>query len=183
MDFCATDINGCMIVSPQRLEDERGFFTRVWCSQEFREAGLPEQMVQSSLSFNRKAGTLRGMHLQIPPSEEGKLVRCIRGAIVDVVIDLRAPLDSVTKTISVRLDDDNRTAIYVPPGCAHGFQTLVDNTEVLYMMTDSYQPDLSRGFRWNDPAFNINWPIDNPIIHARDAGYPDFDGSAYGTNG
>lgn len=183
MDLAETDIDGCVIVKPQRHQDERGFFARVWCSNEFKEAGLPEQIVQSSLSFNRKAGTLRGMHLQIPPSKEGKLVRCVRGAIIDAIVDLRGSLVSDLRTVTIRLDDRNRLAIYVPPGCAHGFQTLEDDTDVLYMMTDFYQPHLSRGFRWNDPAFNINWPIDNPIIHERDAGYPDFDKSAYSANG
>ena len=183
MDFSETDIDGCVIVSPQKHEDERGFFARMWCAHEFKEASLPEQMVQSSLSFNRRAGTLRGMHLQIPPSREGKLVRCVRGAIVDVIVDLRSCLDPDLKTVSIRLDDRNQMAIYVPPGCAHGFQTLEDDTTVLYMMTDIYQPELERGFRWNDPAFSIDWPMDNPIIHEKDAGYPDFDRSAYNANG
>ena len=181
MKFTSTAIYGCKIIDLERIEDERGFFARAWCADEFRQAGLSDHMVQSSLSFNRNAGTLRGMHLQVPPSREGKLVRCIRGAIFDVVVDLRSVSESYLEKVTIRLDDEIRTALYVPPGCAHGFQTLEDDSEVLYMMTDVYQPELSQGFRWDDPAFDIDWPIENPTIHIRDAEYPDFD--EYGRDG
>lgn len=178
MNFSATAIHGCQIVEMQQFRDERGFFARTWCSEEFSEAGLPGNIVQCSTSYNRRAGTLRGMHFQLPPSKEGKLVRCVRGAMFDAVVDLRSNVESHMETVTVRLDDKQRTALYVPPGCAHGFQTLEDDTEVLYMMTDVYQPELGRGFRWNDPAFGIDWPIDEPILHKRDAEYSDFDKSA-----
>ena len=177
MIFSASAIRDCKKVEMEKIEDSRGFFARTWCGEEFEKAGLPCNVVQSSLSYNRKAGTLRGMHLQMPPSKEGKLVRCVRGAVFDAVVDLRSNVASYLKTVTIRLDDVKRTAIYVPPGCAHGFQTLEDETEVLYMMTDVYRPDLSAGFRWNDPVFNIDWPIPDPIIHQRDADYADFDSS------
>ena len=178
MIFSSTAIDGCKKIELERFEDARGFFARAWCSEEFQSAGLPGEVVQSSLSFNRKAGTLRGMHFQLPPSKEGKIVRCVRGAIFDAVVDLRSDADSYLKCVTIRLDDSNRTALFVPPGCAHGFQTLDDATEVLYMMTDVYRPELSAGFRWNDPVFGIDWPIPDPIIIERDAEYEDFDNSA-----
>lgn len=175
MIFESTAIRGCKSVELKQIEDPRGFFARTWCGREFAGAGLPDRMVQSSLSYNRKAGTLRGMHFQLPPSNEGKLVRCIRGAVFDAVVDLRAGSGTYLEKVAVRLDDKRRNALYVPPGCAHGFQTLEDDSEVLYMMTDVYQPDLGAGFRWNDPAFDIAWPIADPILHKRDAEYADFD--------
>lgn len=175
MNFSATAIRGCQKIELQKYEDSRGYFARAWCADEFQKAGLPGHIVQSSLSYNREAGTLRGMHFQLPPSNEGKIVRCVRGAILDAVVDLRSYEDSHLASVTVRLDDSQGTALYIPPGCAHGFQTLEDDTEVLYMMTDVYQPELGRGFRWNDPSFNIDWPISNPIIHQRDAEYADFD--------
>ena len=177
MKFLATEIHGCKRIELQKYEDSRGFFARAWCAEEFEKAGLPSNIVQSSLSYNHKAGTLRGMHFQIPPSKEGKLVRCVRGAIFDVVVDLRSDLESYLKKVTVQLDESRGTALFIPPGCAHGFQTLEANTEVFYMMTDVYEPALGRGFRWNDPAFDIDWPISGPTIHERDAEYPDFDAS------
>jgi dTDP-4-dehydrorhamnose 3,5-epimerase len=177
MRLSKTRIEGCFNVEVDKLEDSRGFFARSWCAREFGQAGLPEHIVQSSISFNRKRGTLRGMHLQRPPSAEGKLVRCIRGAIYDVVIDLRIDSASYLTHVGLNLDPDSRRALFVPPGCAHGFQTLEDETEVLYMMTDFYEPELALGVRWNDPVFGIEWPIDMPIMNERDAKYPDFDES------
>jgi dTDP-4-dehydrorhamnose 3,5-epimerase len=178
MKFSATCIQGCNRVQLERHEDSRGFFARTWCSDEFRRAGLPGTIVQCSTSYNRKAGTLRGMHFQLPPSQEGKLVRCIRGEIFDAVVDLRSDRESYLNKVTILLNDTERAALYIPPGCAHGFQALVDDTEVLYMMTDDYEPALSRGFRWDDPVFDIDWPISNPIINERDASYADFDESA-----
>lgn len=177
MIFVKTAISGCKKVELEKHEDPRGFFARAWCAEDFEQAGLPATIVQSSLSFNRKAGTLRGMHLQLPPSKEGKYVRCIRGAIFDVVVDLRSQSESHLQSVTARLDDRQRDALFIPPGCAHGFQSLEDDSEVLYMMTDVYQPELSCGFRWNDPKFGIEWPIPNPIMHERDAGYADYDSS------
>jgi len=178
MNFSATAIHGCKKIELQKNEDSRGYFARAWCADEFQEAGLPGHIVQCSLSYNREAGTLRGMHFQLPPSKEGKIVRCVRGAILDAVVDLRSYEDSHMVSVTIRLDDSQGTALYIPPGCAHGFQTLEDDTEVLYMMTDVYQPELSRGFRWDDPVFSIDWPIPSPIINQRDAEYADFNDSA-----
>lgn len=177
MKFSATCIQGCKRVQLDRQNDSRGFFARTWCADEFRRAGLPEKIVQCSTSYNQMAGTLRGMHFQLPPSQEGKLVRCVKGEIFDAVVDLRFNSTSYLKKVTISLNDAEREALYIPPGCAHGFQTLVDDTEVYYMMTDSYEPALGRGFRWDDPTFEIEWPIACPIINERDRQYADFDES------
>ena len=177
MKFSATNIPGCKRIDLERHDDSRGFFARAWCAEEFVEEGLPGKIVQCSLSYNRTAGTLRGMHFQLPPSTEGKVVRCVRGELFEAVVDLRSNLPSYLETVTVRLNDSDRAALFIPPGCAHGFQTLEDDTELLYMMTDSYQAELGRGYRWNDPVFDIDWPIASPIIHERDATYADFDDS------
>jgi dTDP-4-dehydrorhamnose 3,5-epimerase len=175
MRFVPTDIPGCAIVEIEPHEDERGFFARTWCRDEFDGAGLPSRLVQCSVSRNRKRGTLRGMHFQLPPSFEGKLVRCTRGAIVDVVVDIRSMSPRYLDHVSVELSADNGRAIFIPPGCAHGFQTLEDGTDVFYQMTDVFTPDLCAGLRWNDPALAIDWPIDSPTINDRDRNYPDLD--------
>jgi dTDP-4-dehydrorhamnose 3,5-epimerase len=175
MRFVPTDIPGCAIVEIEPHEDERGFFARTWCRDELDGAGLPSRLVQCSVSRNRKRGTLRGMHFQLPPSFEGKLVRCTRGAIVDVVVDIRSMSPRYLDHVSVELSADNGRAIFIPPGCAHGFQTLEDGTDVFYQMTDVFTPDLSAGLRWNDPALAIDWPIDSPTINDRDRNYPDLD--------
>jgi len=172
--FFPTNIGGCFLLEPELVEDSRGFFARTWCADEFRAHGLPERLVQSSISFNRKAGTVRGMHFQLPPSREGKLVRCTRGGILDVAVDLRSYSDSFLHHVSERLDERNRRALYIPPGCAHGFQTLTDDTEVAYQMTDVYVADLGCGFRWDDPAFGIKWPLKSVTILPRDAEYAAF---------
>lgn len=156
--------------------DERGFFARLWCAREFEQAGLSEYLVQASLSRNDRRGTLRGMHLQMPPSSEAKLVRCTRGSIYDVVVDLRPDSETYLRHFGVTLTAKEGKALYVPPLMAHGFQTLEDNTDVLYQMTDYYAPQLGCGFRWNEPAFAIEWPIAGELImHSRDRAYPDFD--------
>jgi dTDP-4-dehydrorhamnose 3,5-epimerase len=175
MRFVPTDIPGCAIVEIEPHEDERGFFARTWCRDEFDGAGLPSRLVQCSVSRNRKRGTLRGMHFQLPPSFEGKLVRCTRGAIVDVVVDIRSMSPRYLDHVSVELSADNGRAIFIPPGCAHGFQTLEDGTDVFYQMTDVFTPDLCAGLRWNDPGLAIDWPIDSPTINDRDRNYPDLD--------
>jgi dTDP-4-dehydrorhamnose 3,5-epimerase len=160
----------------ERHDDERGFFARTFCAREFAQAGLPATYVQSSLSYNARRGTLRGMHFQWPPSREGKLVRCLRGAVHDVLLDLRPGSPSYMRHASLVLDDDRRDAVFIPHGVAHGFVTLSDHAEVLYQMTDFHQPDLASGVRWNDPSFGLEWPVDVPtVISARDAAYPDFD--------
>jgi dTDP-4-dehydrorhamnose 3,5-epimerase len=154
--------------------DDRGFFARTACAEEFLKWGLPTQYPQSSVSFNTAKGTLRGMHLQIAPSKEAKLVRCTQGKVFDVVLDLRPASPSFHQSIGVELSAENRFSLAIPEGCAHGFITLVDASEVLYMMSEPHQPNLARGVRWNDPAFGISWPIPPTVISDRDATYPDF---------
>ena len=175
MRFVPTEISGCVIVDIEPHEDERGAFARTWCRQEFAGAGLPDGLVQCSVSRNRKRGTMRGLHYQLPPSQEGKLVRCTRGAIFDVLVDLRSASPQFLQHVSVELTADNSRAIFIPPGCAHGFQTLEDDTDVFYQMTDVFTPDLGAGLRWNDPALGIDWPMDTPIMNDRDRDYPDLD--------
>ena len=166
---------GVFVVDLQRHEDMRGFFARTWCSREFSEAGLASEIVQTSVAYNHKKGTLRGMHWQAPPSREARLVRCTAGSAHAVVADLRPDAATFKRSMSLVLGQENHRAIYVPPGRALGYQTLEDNTEILYKMTDYYDPDKARGFRWNDPAFEIRWPLRDMTILDRDDRYPDFD--------
>ncbi|MGE0822162.1 MAG: dTDP-4-dehydrorhamnose 3,5-epimerase [Candidatus Binatia bacterium] len=174
MIFTETSLAGAFIIEPQRIEDERGFFARTWCQQEFARKGLQTSVVQCSLSFNQKAGTLRGMHYQVAPHEEVKLIRCTQGAIYDVIIDLRPESSTFMQHTAVILSAENRTMLYVPIQFAHGFQTLVDNTEIFYQMSAAYAPAYARGVRWNDPAFAIPWPSAERTIIERDQQYPDF---------
>lgn len=167
---------GAALVRLDPHDDERGFFARTVCTDEFRAHGLPGAFVQSSISWNRRRGTLRGLHFQWPPSREGKLVRCVRGAIYDVLLDLRPAQPTYLRHHAVTLDEDNRDAVFIPSGVAHGFQTLADDTEVLYQMSDAHAPALAGGLRWNDPAFDISWPLTGEIVIAeRDATWPDFE--------
>jgi dTDP-4-dehydrorhamnose 3,5-epimerase len=176
MLFEALELSGAALVKMERHCDERGFFARSVCVEEFQAHGLPGGFVQSSVAWNSRRGTVRGMHFQWPPSREGKLVRCLRGAIYDVLLDLRPAETTYLKHRAVVLDQDNRDAVFIPSGVAHGFQTLADDCEVLYQMTDSHAPALAAGVRWNDAAFGINWPIAGSIVIAeRDATYADFD--------
>lgn len=175
MKFVNTGIPGAVVIEPQRLADERGFFARTWCRREFEEQGLKTNLVQCSISFNKLAGTLRGMHYQTPPHAEAKLVRCTMGAIHDVIIDLRPRSTTYMKHFAVELSQENRKALYVPEGCAHGFQTLADDTEVLYQMSAYFAPECSTGHRWNDAAFGIDWPLAVSVISERDRSYPDFE--------
>jgi dTDP-4-dehydrorhamnose 3,5-epimerase len=172
--FTPTELADAWLVDPDLHEDERGSFARTWCVREFTEHGLPCDFVQSSASRTRRRGTLRGMHWQVEPHAEDKLVRCVRGAIWDVIIDLRADSPTRLRHVAVRLDADTGRALFVPKGFAHGFQTLEDDVEVLYLMTAYYQPSAARGARWDDPAFGIAWPIAEPLLHPRDASYPDY---------
>jgi dTDP-4-dehydrorhamnose 3,5-epimerase len=176
MKFEPLELPGATLVKLERHTDARGFFARSMCSEEFRAHGLPAEFAQSSISCSHRRGTVRGMHWQWPPAQEGKLVRCLRGAIHDVLIDLRPEQPSYLRHCAVILDEDNRDAVFIPPGVAHGFQTLRDESEVLYQMTVAHAPQLSAGLRWNDPTFAIRWPIEDPVVIAeRDAVYPDFD--------
>jgi dTDP-4-dehydrorhamnose 3,5-epimerase len=180
MRFAQLTIAGAFRIGIQRTEDQRGFFARTFCAQEFTAAGLPTSFVQASVSFNARRATVRGMHFQWPPSLEGKLVRCTRGALIDVLLDLRPESPTYLRHDSVRLDDDSRDAVYIPPGIAHGFQTLADGTELYYQMTDVHAPSFAAGVRWNDPRFGIAWPLEGDIvISERDAAYPDFDRAAF----
>jgi dTDP-4-dehydrorhamnose 3,5-epimerase len=174
MIFSETTLKGAFLIEPERKEDHRGFFARTWCQKEFESQGLNSQLVQCSISFNKKKGTLRGMHFQVPPFEETKLVRCTKGEIFDVIIDLRTNSETFKKHFSVILNEENRLMLYIPEGFAHGFQTLTDNTEIFYQMSQFYSPEHSGGVRWNDPAFGIHWPQDDRIIIDRDLKYPDF---------
>jgi dTDP-4-dehydrorhamnose 3,5-epimerase len=174
MRFRETRLRGAYVIEAERHEDERGFFARIWCAREFAQHGLTAPPVQASVSFNRKKGTLRGLHYQAAPSREAKLVRCTGGAIYDVIVDLRPKSQTRLQYMGVVLSSENRSSLYIPPGFAHGFQTLSDNTEVAYMMTDFYAPELARGVRWDDPAFGIEWPPGERTIAQRDRDYPDF---------
>jgi len=174
MIFTETRLKGVFIVEMEKLEDERGFFARTFCQKEFKAHGLTPKVVQCNISFNKRRGTLRGMHYQVAPHEEAKLVRCTRGAIYDVVIDLNPQSPTFKQWIGAELTEENRRLFYVPRGFAHGFQTLEDSTEVFYQMSEFYHPECVRGVRWNDPAFGIDWPHCERIISARDQQYPDF---------
>ena len=176
MRFDRLGIHGAFLITIERNIDQRGFFARTFCTKEFEDVGIPAAVVQSSISFSTCRGTVRGMHFQWPPSRESKLVRCLRGSIFDVLLDLRPRSPSYLRHISVQLNENNRDAVFIPHGVAHGFQTLLDGTEVLYQMADVYAPALANGVRWNDPAFSIKWPIAGPVVISdRDADYPDFD--------
>lgn len=174
MIFLETPLPGAFVLGSESREDSRGSFARTFCRREFEEHGLDPQVAQCNLSFNRRRGTLRGMHYQAAPREEVKLVRCVRGAIYDVIIDLRPDSPTYTRHFGVVLSAEERNALYIPRGFAHGFQSMEDETEVMYQMSEFYSPEHARGVRWNDPVFGIEWPIADPIILERDATYPDF---------
>lgn len=171
MKFTETGLPGAVVVEPEFLADERGFFARTWCAREFAGRGLKHAFVQCSISFNRKKGTVRGLHYQRPPHKEAKLIRCTSGAIYDIVVDLRPDSPTYLQHFAVELSQENRKLLYVPEGCAHGFQTLVDGSEVLYQMSEYYSPECSAGHRWNDPAFGIDWPLEVSVISERDRSY------------
>jgi dTDP-4-dehydrorhamnose 3,5-epimerase len=172
--FVPTVVPGAFVVEPERLEDERGFFARTWCAREFAERGLDPRVVQCSVSFSERKGTLRGLHYQIAPHPEAKLVRCTRGAIHDVIVDLREDSPAFLRHVAVELSAENHRMVYVPEGVAHGFQTLEDRSEVAYQMSAFHAPSHARGVRWNDPAFAIDWPAAERTISERDRTYPDF---------
>jgi dTDP-4-dehydrorhamnose 3,5-epimerase len=174
MRFHATNIPGVFTIGIDPIQDERGFFARAWCRNEFEAHGLESNLMQANISYNLLKGTLRGMHYQAPPFAESKLVRCTQGAIYDVVLDLRPESPSFKDWIAVTLAAENRNMIYVPKRCAHGFLTLQDETEVFYQMSEVYNAESSRGVRWNDPAFGIAWPERVEVLSERDRNYPDF---------
>ena len=174
MLFRETRLPGAFVIELQKHEDERGFFARAWCQTEFEARGLNPRTVQCNVSFNKVKGTLRGMHYQVAPRAEAKLVRCTRGAIYDVIIDLRSKSPTYKQYVSEVLSSGNYRALFIPEGFAHGFQTLEDNCEVFYQMSEFYSSEHQRGLRYNDPAFKISWPIEATVISDRDRNYRDF---------
>ncbi len=174
MIFKEDRLKGAFVIEPETQEDERGFFARTWDQHEFEVRGLNPRLVQCSISFNNKKGTLRGMHYQTKPYEEAKLVRCTMGAIYDVIIDLRPDSSALKQWTAMELTADNHRMLYIPEGFAHGFLTLKDRTEVFYQMSEFHTPASVRGVRWDDPAFGIRWPIAIKIISDRDKNYPNF---------
>jgi dTDP-4-dehydrorhamnose 3,5-epimerase len=174
MIFTQTDLMGAFVIEPERLSDERGFFARTWCSREFTKHGLNPAVSQCNISFNKKKGTLRGLHYQEAPHEEAKLVRCTAGAIYDVIIDLRPASATFKGWTAVELNAENRKMLYVPEGFAHGFLTLADDTEVFYQMSEFYSAEHARGVRWNDQTFNIQWPISVVVVSEKDSQYSDY---------
>lgn len=176
MDFMKTELDGAYLIRPELLSDERGFFARTYCKDEFTEHGITNGPVQCNISFNTTQGTVRGMHFQYPPYGEAKLVRCTAGSIFDVIIDLRHNSPTFKRWIGYNLSADNRYSLYIPEGFAHGFQTLTNDCEVFYQMFSMYTPNSSGGVRWNDPVFSISWPLDVSCISDKDAAYPDFSG-------
>jgi dTDP-4-dehydrorhamnose 3,5-epimerase len=175
MIFTETKLPGAFIIELEKFTDERGFFARAWCQNEFEAHGLQTTWVQANIGFSKKRGTLRGLHYQVAPYQEVKLMRCIRGAIYDVIIDLRPESPTYKQWLGVELSADNRQMLYVPAGFAHGYQALLDDSETFYQVSQAYTPGAERGVRWNDPAFGITWPItENVILSAKDKNSPDF---------
>jgi dTDP-4-dehydrorhamnose 3,5-epimerase len=176
MIFTRTRLRDVVIVELEPREDERGFFARTWCRDEFAAVGLDISVVQANLSYNSQAGTLRGMHFQRPPHAEVKLVRCVSGSIFDVAIDLREDSPTYCEWVGVELSAANRRALYIPKGFAHGFQTLTPGAEILYQVSEAYAPDAEGGVRWDDPLFGIEWPSAlERIISDKDRSWPDFE--------
>jgi len=170
--FHETPLSGLYLVELEALNDERGFFARSFCVQEFDRLGLESTVAQCNISFNAKKGTLRGLHFQTTPHEEAKLVRCTQGAIYDVAVDIRPDSPTYLEWFAVELTADNHRSIFIPHGFAHGFQTLADSSEVLYIMSEFFHPESARGLRWDDPAIGISWPLKNPIMSNKDRSYP-----------
>jgi dTDP-4-dehydrorhamnose 3,5-epimerase len=175
MIFTELPLSGAYLIEMQLHTDERGFLARSYCAEVFTERGLGPELRQCSVSYNARKGTLRGMHYQSAPHEEHKLVRCTAGAMFDVIVDIRASSPTYRRWYGTELTAENRRSVFVPPGCAHGFVTLTDDTEVYYMISVAHAPEFSRGVRWNDPAFGIEWALPPAVISARDACYPLLD--------
>ena len=174
MKFSKTAIEGLQIIEQERQTDNRGYFARTFCEQELKQAGINFSICQSSISFNIQKGTLRGMHFQLAPKPEAKIIRCTRGAVFDVAVDLRKNSSSYLKWVSTELSEENGRAFYIPVGCAHGFITLLPNTELLYMMDVEYYATSAGGVRWNDKAFGIKWPSEPTLMSDKDAVWPDY---------
>lgn len=179
MKFIETTLQGAFLLELEKFEDERGYFARSWSDTEFLDRGLDARIAQCSVSFNRKKGTVRGMHFQIAPHAESKLVRCTRGGLFDVMIDLRQDSPTFKQWIGAELTPDNGMMMYLPKGFAHGFQTLADNTEIFYQISAPYVPEAARGVRWDDPTFDIEWPLPVSVINSRDGCYADFNETVF----
>ena len=175
MKFEETRLQGAFVIDLEKRGDERGFFARVFCESEFADHGLATRFVQVNNSLSADKGTLRGMHYQLAPKAEVKVVRCIRGSLFDVIVDLREDSPTFKQHFGVELSAENRRMLYVPKGFAHGFLTLENNTEAFYLVDEFYAPEMERGARWNDPAFGIDWPLEPTVISEKDEGHPDFD--------
>jgi len=173
MIFTETPLSGAYVIELERVEDERGFFARSWCAEEFRREGLDAKVAQANVSINKQSGTLRGLHYQTPPFAESKVVSCIKGAVYDVIIDLRFDSATFLRWFAVELSADNRKALYVPKCFAHGFLTLQDNAEVTYLISEFYSPQHARGVRWNDDLFGIQWPMKPQVLSLKDGQFPD----------
>jgi dTDP-4-dehydrorhamnose 3,5-epimerase len=178
MFFTETRVKGAYVIDLERRADDRGFFARGWCQREFQTQGLTARLAQVNVSLNVRKGTLRGLHFQLPPCQEAKIVSCTRGAIYDVVVDLRRDSPTHMQWAAVELTAGNRRQLYVPEGCAHGFQTLDDNSELLYLMSEFYSPEHARGVRYNDPSFGIAWPLAAECLSEADRAWPDYPGKA-----
>jgi dTDP-4-dehydrorhamnose 3,5-epimerase len=174
MVFDELEVKGAFVIEPEKKEDERGFFARTWCQKEFVAHGLNPRLVQCNISYSKKKGTLRGLHYQAPPHEEAKLVRCTRGAIYDVILDLRRDSPTFKRWIALELIAESNRMVYVPEGFAHGFQSLEDDTEVFYQTSEFYHPESERGVRWNDPTFGVEWPLEVSVISEKDSSLEDF---------
>lgn len=174
MRLIKTPLKGAFIIYPEKIEDSRGFFARLYCYNEFKKRGFAKQIVQINTSYSNKKGTLRGLHYQVKPYEENKIMRCIQGAIFDVIIDLRPESGTYCNWYGTELSAVNRKMIIVPEGFAHGFQALADGAEVIYPTTEFYSQEHERGIRWNDSMFNIKWPISNPVVSEKDRSFGDF---------
>ena len=175
MIFTESPLNGAFVIDLERREDERGFFARTWCQHEFEKQGLVSDLRQANVSYNHRKATIRGMHYQVVPHQEVKLVRCGRGAIWDVIIDLRPASKTYLKWFGAELTAENHRQLYIPTDFAHGYQTLVDDTEVYYSVSECYQPGSERGIRWDDPHFAIRWPLTGaPTLSLKDRSWPDF---------
>ncbi|MFZ0887268.1 MAG: dTDP-4-dehydrorhamnose 3,5-epimerase [Candidatus Binataceae bacterium] len=174
MKFVALELEGAFVIDPEPIADARGFFARSFCQREFAAHGLNPRVVQCNLSFNPKKGTLRGLHYQLSPAAETKLVRCTMGAIYDAIVDLRRDSSTYCQWFGLELTAQNRRMLYVPEGFGHGYLTLADDAEVSYQVSEFYAPGHERGARWNDPAFGIRWPMAPSIISDKDRGYSDF---------
>ena len=175
MKFSKTPIPGAYIIDLESISDERGFFARAYCAAEFQDHGLPAEFVQANMSENVKKGTIRGLHYQLPPHEEAKFMRAIRGEIFNVIVDVRSGFATYGKWFGIKLNETNNRALFVPQGCANGYQALTDGACVLYTTTATYHPKLERGIRWNDPAIGIKWPItQDVIVSPKDQAFADF---------